>query len=128
MSVKLFRCETCGQLVALIKDTGATLVCCNKPMVLIKPNTVDASEEKHVPTYKRKGDKVCVQVGSSLHPSSEGHYIEWIAIETDKGWQKRVLTPNDEAKATFYVSDNELLYTIYAYCNLHGLWKLDVNH
>ena len=49
------------------------------------------------------------------------HYIEWIVLETDKGFEIKYLKPNDEPIATFVTNDKVI--NTYAYCNLHSLWK-----
>ncbi len=33
------------------------------------------------------------------------------------------LKPNEEAIISFNLEDNEEIMEVYAYCNLHGLWK-----
>ncbi len=116
-----YRCELCGNIVGLIKDGGGELVCCGKPMVKLVPNTVDAAQEKHVPIYEKEGNKLKVQVGSVEHPMTEEHYIEWIAVETPKLMQRHVLEPGEAPKAEFIVDGDEI--EVFAYCNLHGLWK-----
>ena len=85
------------------------------------PNTTDAAGEKHVPVVAIDGDKVTVSVGSVEHPMLPAHYIQWILIETETGWQKRTLTPDDKPCATFIVDAK--VVAAYEYCNLHGLWK-----
>ena len=116
-----YRCELCGNIVGLIKDGGGELVCCGKPMVKLEPNTVDAAQEKHVPVYEKKGDILSVQVGSVEHPMTAEHYIEWIAVETPDMMQRHVLAPGEKPRAEFHVNSDEI--EVFAYCNLHGLWK-----
>lgn len=121
--VSFFKCEVCGNMVGLIKNGGGQLVCCGQPMTKLEPNTTDASQEKHVPVAVRKNGKICVEVGSVAHPMIEQHYIEWIAVVTDGGTERISLSPADEPKAVFCDKENA---EVYAYCNLHGLWKADV--
>ncbi|MEF9987890.1 MAG: desulfoferrodoxin [Christensenella sp.] len=116
-----YRCELCGNIVGLIKDGGGELVCCGKPMVKLVPNTVDAAQEKHIPVYEKKGDTLLVQVGSVEHPMTDEHYIEWIAVETPNLMQRHVLEPGEKPAAKFHVESDEI--EVFAYCNLHGLWK-----
>ena len=40
-----YRCEICGNIVALIKTGGGTLTCCDQEMEKLVANTVDASQE-----------------------------------------------------------------------------------
>lgn len=85
--------------------------------------TVDASKEKHTPVVTLRGDTVTVTVGSVNHPMASEHYIEWIAIETKRGYQLCHLSPEQAPEATFRLVEGDDLVTAYAYCNLHGLWS-----
>lgn len=121
--MKFYRCEHCGNIIAMVKDAGVPVVCCGQKMTELVPNTEDAAQEKHVPVYEQKGNILEVTVGSVEHPMAEEHHIEWIALQTDRGNQRKVLKPGDEPKADFALLDGEKIQAIYAYCNLHGLWK-----
>jgi superoxide reductase len=121
--VAFFRCEICGNIVGLIKNGGGQLVCCGKPMVKLEANTVDAAQEKHVPSAKREDGKIVVQVGAVAHPMLPEHYIEWIAVANENGTERISLEPGEEPKAVFCDRPNA---EVYAYCNLHGLWKASI--
>ena len=123
MELKFYRCVHCGQIVAIVKETGAPLVCCGEKMEEIVPGTTDAAHEKHVPVYEVKDNKVFVTVGAVAHPMLDVHYIEWIAIKTTNGAQRKLLKPGDEPKACFSLCEGEEVQAVYAYCNLHSLWK-----
>ena len=123
MELKFYQCETCGQIIAKVKETAAPVVCCGKPMKQIRPGTVEASKEKHIPVYRTEGNIVIVEVGSTLHPMLEEHYIEWIALQTKFGNQRKALKPGDAPKACFSICEGDEVEAVYAYCNLHGLWK-----
>ena len=97
--------------------------CCGKNMTLLEAGTVEASHEKHSPVVTVDGDKVKVVVGSVLHPMSEEHSIEWIALQTNKGNQRKVLKPGEAPEACFCLCEGEEVQAVYEYCNLHGLWK-----
>lgn len=121
--VSFYRCEICGNMVGLMKKGGGQLVCCGKPMTELKANTTEASTEKHIPVAARKDGKIFVEVGSVLHPMTQEHYIEWIAVVSENGTERISLSPSDEPKAVFCDKENA---EVYAYCNLHGLWKSEV--
>lgn len=123
---KFYVCETCGNLVSLIREGGGTLVCCGKEMKELVPNTVDAAVEKHVPVVEVDGNKVTVTVGSVIHPMTEQHWIEYIYLVTKEGFQRKCLNPGDEPKAVFALSDGDEVVAAYEHCNLHGLWKKEV--
>ena len=92
-------------------------------MELLEAGVTDAAVEKHVPSYSVDGNVVNVQVGSTEHPMIDTHWIEWITVETSQGFQTKWLNPGDSPKASFVLADGEELKAVYAYCNLHGLWK-----
>ncbi len=121
--MKFFVCEVCGNFVEMIKESGAPMSCCGQKMKELIPGTSDGAVEKHVPVCKVDGNKVTVSVGSVEHPMTPEHYIEWIAIETAKGEQRKVLKPEDKPCAEFELSADDSVVAAYAYCNLHGLWK-----
>ena len=84
------------------------------------PNTTDAAGEKHVPVITVSGDEVKVEVGSVEHPSLDAHYIEFIVLVTEGGFQMKWLKPGMKPEAVFKVTDRPV--AAYEYCNLHGLW------
>ena len=89
----------------------------------LKAFEIDGAKEKHVPVVKCAGNLVEVTVGEVAHPMQDVHFIEWISIETDKGYQVKSLNPGEEPKVKFLLLEGEKLLNVYAYCNLHGLWK-----
>lgn len=123
MELKFYRCQLCGKIVAMVKDSGVPTICCGQPMEEIVPGTTDAAVEKHVPVVGIDGNKVTVSVGSVAHPMAEEHYIEWIAISTKNGTQRKVLKPGDAPQAEFALTEGDEFAYALAYCNLHSLWK-----
>ena len=92
-------------------------------MQKIIPGTVDASVEKHVPVYEVNGNIVTVKVGAVEHPMIPEHYIEWVSIQTKQGNQRKMLKPNSKPEVRFLIDANDEIEAVYAYCNLHDLWK-----
>ncbi len=123
MELKFYKCKHCGNIIAVVKASGAPISCCGEKMTEIVPGTADAAVEKHVPVVEIKDGKVIVTVGEVAHPMAPEHYIEWIAISTDQGNQRKILEPGDKPMACFALCDGEKFEAAYAYCNLHGLWK-----
>ena len=121
---KFYICEHCGNIIEKIADSGVSVVCCGQKMTKIEAGVVEASREKHIPAVELDGDTVKVTVGSVTHPMTAEHYIEWIYLETEKGIQRKHLSPTDAPVAIFSVIDDKPV-AVYAYCNLHGLWKKD---
>ena len=122
MELKFYRCKVCGKIIAIVKDTGVPTICCGEEMEQIIPGTTDAAVEKHVPVVTVNGNTVEVKVGSVDHPMLPEHYIEWIALNTKQGNQRKALKPGDAPKATFAIVDGDEVVAAYAYCNLHSLW------
>lgn len=120
--MKLYKCETCGNIISHVQSSGVPVVCCGKKMTEIIPGTSDGAAEKHVPVIKQEGNKVIVEIGSLAHPMVEEHHIEWIILQTARGVQRRNLLPKDAPKAEFILSEDDKLVAAYEYCNLHGLW------
>ena len=123
MKMRFFICERCGNIIAMVRESGAPISCCGQKMTEIEAGTTDAAVEKHVPVCEIRDGKVFVTVGEAAHPMAPEHYIQWIAISTDRGNQRKTLAPGDEPKACFALCEGEKLEAVYAYCNLHSLWK-----
>ena len=125
MEQKFFICEHCGNIVAMVKDKGVPVMCCGQKMTPLVPNTKEAATEKHIPLWKVDGNKVIVNVGAVAHPMLEEHFIEWVSLQTKNVNQRKPLNPNDKPEVCFYISENDEVEAVYAYCNLHGLWKAE---
>ncbi|MBP5215363.1 MAG: desulfoferrodoxin [Alphaproteobacteria bacterium] len=121
--MEFYRCRHCGNIVAYVNASGVDVVCCGEKMEKIVENTVEASTEKHLPVITREGNHVHVAVGSIEHPMEEKHYIQWIALETKNGNQRKILKPGDKPAADFCVIDGDEVIKAYEYCNIHGLWS-----
>lgn len=123
MEQKFYICEHCGNIIVKVKDSGVPVMCCGEKMKELMPGTVDAAVEKHVPDYRVEGNMVTVTVGSVEHPMLPEHYIEWVFLQTKHGNQKKVLCPGDKPVVYFSICDGDEVEAVYAYCNLHSLWK-----
>ena len=107
----------------MIKKKPCPVMCCGKPMEELVPGTTDAAVEKHVPVWEVKDGIVNVTVGEVEHPMLDVHYIEWIVLQTKNGVQRKELKPGDAPKALFALAEGDEVEAVYAYCNLHSLWK-----
>ena len=85
--------------------------------------SVEAATEKHIPVVSVNNNKVSVVVGEVEHPMAAEHFIEWITLNTNQGVYRKQLNPGQEPVADFCLCDGEQVEEVYAYCNLHGLWK-----
>ena len=121
--LKIKKCMHCGALVKVLEDCNCEncgIKCCGEEMKELISNSTDAAIEKHVPSYEIKGDKLLIKVN---HVMENEHFIEWIVLVTDKGIQKKKLTPGSEPRAEFALLDGEKVVSAYEFCNLHKLWK-----
>ncbi|MDR1764771.1 MAG: desulfoferrodoxin [Lachnospiraceae bacterium] len=122
---KFLVCKHCGNLVGVLHDAGVPIICCGEKMQELTANTTEASTEKHIPVVTVSGNTVSVKVGAAAHPMTDEHYIEWVYLQTDEGGQRKALAPGKAPEATFAIGTEKPL-AVYAYCNLHGLWKADL--
>ncbi len=117
---EIYRCPVCGNIVEVM-NPGALMVCCGKPMLLMEENTTDASVEKHVPVITPTSNGYRVSIGSTPHPMTQEHYIQWIELLTDHCIMRKELQPDEAPEATFTTCAHTP--TARALCNIHGLWK-----
>ena len=123
--MKFLRCELCGKIVAVVKDSACPTKCCGQAMEEMVPNTQDGAHEKHIPVFEIEGNVVHVKVGSVEHPMLENHYIEWIMLQTNLGNQRKMLKPGDKPEASFALLPGEKVEAVLEHCNLHGLYKAE---
>jgi len=124
-SQKFFICKHCGNIAGLIENKGGPMVCCGEKMTELVPNTVEASVEKHLPAITVSGDSISVQVGSTPHPMEDAHNISFVYVQTERGGQRKCLKTGENPKLSFAFADDKPI-AVYAYCNLHGLWKTEI--
>ena len=125
MKDRFYICRHCGNIIGMINDAGVPVMCCGQKMEALVPNTTEAAGEKHLPVVTVDGATVIVKVGEVAHPMTDEHYIQWVYIETENGGQRRALKPGDKPEVTFCVGEDKPI-AVYAYCNLHGLWRTEV--
>lgn len=118
-----YKCDHCGKVVMILDKWNCPTVCCGEPMKELVANTEEAAFEKHIPVIEEKDNVVVVKVGEVPHPMLPEHFISFIVLHTDQGYKIKHLKAGELPVATFAISDNEIVFSAYAYCNLHGLWK-----
>ena len=119
------RCVRCGlqlEITGCADPDGKLPVCCGEEMQLQRENSVDAAVEKHIPVAEILENGILVKVGSTAHPMSSEHYIEWIEVINGTYVNRCYLKPGDLPQAAFYVPLSPKLI-IRASCNIHGIWK-----
>ena len=55
----------------------------------------------------------------------EEHHIVWVYLQTDRGGQRKCLEVGKAPIVSFALTDEKPI-AVYAYCNIHGLWKKDM--
>ena len=125
MENRFFICRRCGNQIGLLRNSGVPVSCCGQTMEALVPNTVEASVEKHLPVVTVEANQLKVNVGSADHPMTAEHYIEWIYVQTENGGQRRALQPGEAPNAVFCLGESKPV-AVYAYCNLHGLWMVEL--
>ena len=123
MEQKFYVCKHCGKIIAVVKESGVPVMCCGQKMTEIVPGSVDAAAEKHVPVWTVEGNTVKVKVGEVAHPMLPEHYIEWVSLQSKCGNQRKQLRPGDAPEVSFALTDGDEVEAVYAYCDLHSLWK-----
>lgn len=125
MEERFYLCNTCGSLLIAAIASGVAPYCCGEEMTLLKPNTSDGNHEKHVPVVTIMSEnKLKVKIGSKPHPMSAEHNIRFVCLQTSSEIIVRYLNPNDAPEACIRFTGKPI--AVYAYCNIHGLWRADV--
>jgi len=119
--LQIYKCSICGNIVEVLYGAEGQLVCCGKPMDLLDEKTADSTKEKHVPVIEKIPGGYKVTVGSTLHPMTQEHHIEWIELLADGKAYRQFLTPGEQPIAQFKVEADKV--SAREYCNIHGLWK-----
>ena len=78
--------------------------------------------KKHTPIIRYYNNVITIVLSEVPHPMEENHYIDFVILETKKGYQIKYLNKT-EPEASFVIYDDTLV-AVYGYCNLHGLWRL----
>lgn len=120
----IYKCGVCGNIAQIVIAGKAKMVCCTKEMELLTENTVDAALEKHVPVIEKVDGGYKVVVGSVEHPMADDHYIQWVELEAGNSIYRTRLNPGEKPEALFKTDATSV--TAREYCNLHGLWKVDL--
>lgn len=122
MEINFYNCKTCGNVIIMISSCDIPTSCCDEKMEKIIPGKSEGAHEKHIPVYEVTEHNVTVSVGSTEHPMTPEHFIEWVCIETDDGVQLKKLKPDTPPRVSFAVNGNKIK-AVYAFCNQHGLWR-----
>lgn len=126
MEMKLYKCDTCGNIITKLMDSEVVPNCCNSPMTELIPESTDGALETHIPVYKKNRNVICISIGEEDHPMTEMHHIEFVILETNKGFYLHYLYNNCGTncfpRSCFCLNAGEEPVSVIAYCNIHGLY------
>lgn len=126
--MKIYRCKICNKTLVVLNNVETATTCCDQEMELLKAKEDDQKAgEKHMPQVSICFKRVRVKIAAQPHPQSEEHHIEWIMLETYNGFQVKYLEPGDKPCATFKITNSSYPKAVYCYCNVHGLWKKEID-
>lgn len=112
---RFYVCPVCGNI---IQATGeAVMICCG---ITLPPLEAEIPDSEHTINIEIVEDEYYVTVD---HPMTKTHYISFLAAVSDQSVQLTKLYPEGGAETRFKINRVE---RIYAYCNRHGLFMLDL--
>lgn len=112
---RFYVCPVCGNA---IQATGeAVITCCG---ITLPPLEAETPDPDHAISLEVVEDEYYVTVD---HPMTKTHYISFLAAVSDQNVQFTKLYPEGDAATRFKINRVE---RIYAYCNHHGMFVLDL--
>ena len=124
--MKFYICKHCGSVITKLTSSQVPVQCCGENMRPLEAGVTDAAVEMHVPVVTVEGNLVKVHVGSVTHPMTAEHLIQWVAVVTDRDALIHWFHPEEAPEAVFALAEGQQVKEVYAYCNLHGLWKAEL--
>ena len=124
--MKFYICKHCGNVITKLTSSQVPVQCCGENMQPLEAGVTDAAVEKHVPVVTVEGNLAKVHVGSVTHPMTAEHLIQWVAVVTDRDALIHWFHPEEAPEAVFALAEGQQVKEVYAYCNLHGLWKAEL--
>ena len=119
--LSIYKCELCGNVVEVFHAAAGDLTCCGETMEECQAQYVDPATNKHVPIVEKVDGGYKITVGSTPHPMTAEHCIEWIELLADDNACRCHFQPGDVAEVIFNVQASKVKAR--SYCNLHGLWQ-----
>lgn len=108
-------CPICGNVIMSI---GEAVVSCHG--IILPVQESEAPDSEHAAEIQRVEDEYYVKID---HEMSKSHYISFIAVLKDDGFEIKKLYPEGDADARF---DTNRTRYVYYYCNHHGLFAVKV--
>lgn len=122
MGSRYYHCKVCGNVLAAVLPSGVTPFCCDCKMDSLAENSIEGKGEWHVPVVERVNDcTIRVKIGKEPHPMTKEHHICFIVVETARGATIRYLDADEAPDVNILCKETPV--AVYAYCNLHGVWR-----
>lgn len=146
---RFYRCPECGNLMiqeVYKQNMNMQVICCGKSISPLGININESLVLEHQPKMEVVGgfsaNAVVVDIGEKMHPMTDDHHIEWVYLYTFQGGQLKFLKPTQAPSVIFALAEEDAYvycdklncekckfnckhgFTVYAYCNMHGLWSL----
>jgi len=121
--MRFYYCSICNQLQIQILDSGNKMSCCENPVDELISHQATGEGDEHRPIIRKIGNFVSITVED--HPMIDVHYLSFIFMETNQGFQYKYLVKNSLPKADFILAKNEEIVNVYVFCNVHLLWSLN---
>ena len=126
ITMKFYICPESQTVVEVVAGLPAPLTCDGKPMEELVPNSTNAAVEKHMPVLSAENGVLKVCVGEVEHPSIEKHWIPFVAVKAGDLVLRRSINATEKPEAIFPLGDFKGEVEVYAWCNLHGIWKATI--
>lgn len=119
MTAKFYKCNSCGNVILKLVDSGVPVVCCAKNMTLLEPTPVTSQNREllpHVEPLEGGGLRLTMHKNSRCDRGDSDKSFLYLEFEHGGIWLK------DHAQ-----SDLELRFgtnrpvALYKYCTHHGL-------
>ena len=98
---QIYKCNICGNIIEVLHEGKASLVCCGEPMALLEEKNKDEGLEKHVPVIEKTAKGILVKIGSIPHPMEESHYIVWVEVIANEKYCRKFLKAGEKPEADF---------------------------
>ena len=108
-------CPICGNIITSVGQ--GTFSCCG---ITLLEQEAEKCDESHMIQLETVDDEYHVMID---HPMSKEHYVSFIAYVTSNGVEITKLYPEQDISVRFRKKGHGM---IYAYCNRHGMYKMQM--
>ena len=112
---KFYVCPVCGNIIYSLGE--GSFSCCG---ISLPPLEAENCDESHIIKAEKMENEYYIILD---HPMTKTHYISFISYVNSDTATITKLYPQQNAEGRFFVRDHGF---IYAYCNIHGLFKIKI--